>query len=148
MSTILQSFIPWLLFFLLSGHSQSSVETATLTALISHLVLNRQMFQRGFVLDIGGLIFFASLAVNIYVFKNATITDNAYLLSNMAIALLAWLSLRYQASFYVAVCKTDGVTRHPKLATVYLHQLLINRTLGGVAFIDDLTQYHRAIYIG
>ncbi len=99
MASVIRSFIPWILFFILFGHSQGSIEIASIVALISHIVLNMQNIKRGFVLDIGGLIFFAAYALNVFVIQYPIITNNGYLLSGLAIALIAWVSLFIKKPF-------------------------------------------------
>lgn len=99
MPNILQTFLPWILFFILSGQSTSSIEIASIVALISHVILNRNMIKRRFILDIGGLTFFLLFTLNVFLFKHSPVTDNAYLLSNLALALIVWLSLIIKKPF-------------------------------------------------
>jgi len=93
MPSILKSFLPWIVFFALCNNASSSIEIAVIAALIAHVIFNIQSLKKWFVLDIGALVFFVLLAVNIFVLKNKTITDNAYLIANCALALIAWISL-------------------------------------------------------
>jgi putative polyketide hydroxylase len=99
MANIIKSFIPWILFFILFGHSQGSIEIASIAALISHLVLNFQTIKKGFVFDIGGLLFFALYALNVFIIQYPIITNNGYLLSGLAIAIIAWVSLFIKKPF-------------------------------------------------
>ena len=93
MSNILKSFLPWVVFFALCNHSSSSIEIATIAALASQVFFNYKTLKKGFVLDVGALLFFMLLALNVFVIKNQVITDNAYLISNCALAMIAWFSI-------------------------------------------------------
>ena len=99
MPNILLSFLPWILFFILFGHSEGSKEMAGAVALLSHIIVNRQTIKKGFVLDLGGLLFFAIYTVNAYIFKYDALTNNGYIVSTLAIAMIAWVSLIIKIPF-------------------------------------------------
>lgn len=91
-STLL-GFLPWILFFIFCGNSITSIEIATILALISHIWVNHRTIKKWFILDVGTLIFFVLFAFNVFFLKYSFITNNGYLLSNLVLALIAWISL-------------------------------------------------------
>ncbi len=99
MPSALKSVVPWILFFVLFGHSVSSIELACVVALISHLLLNHRFIRKGFVFDIGSLVFFIFLGINVFTINYAPITNNGYFISTLAIALIAWVSLIIKRPF-------------------------------------------------
>lgn len=99
MPSILKSLLPWILFFTLFGHSEGSKEMAAAIALLSHVFFNYQALRKRFVLDIGALVFFLLFLLNVFIFKYTIITDNGYLISNCALALIAWISLIIRKPF-------------------------------------------------
>lgn len=107
MVNIFRSFIPWILFFSFVGHTQSSIETATVIALISHVLVNRKALQHGFILDIGALCFFVFFILNLFLFKLSVITNNGYLIANAALAIITWISLLIKKPFTLQYARLE-----------------------------------------
>lgn len=99
MKDILKAFVPWIIFSILLSHGSQSVTTASGAALLVHLLLNRRLIKKRFIFDVGNLIFFGLILINAFVFKDQLISSNAYLLANISMALIAWISIFMRKPF-------------------------------------------------
>ena len=61
----LVSFIPWLLFLFISGHSLSSLEWAIPICLCSTLIFNYRELKKFYILQWGTLVFFALVFITV-----------------------------------------------------------------------------------
>lgn len=93
MLDIFKVFVPWIIFSTLLDYSHQSIAIASGIALVVHFFLNKCFIGRYVVFDVGTLIFFILMLLNAFIFHYAVITNNAYLLANAAMAVIAWLSL-------------------------------------------------------
>lgn len=148
MPSILKSLLPWILFFGLFGHTQSSAETATVVALAAHLIFNYRTLKKGFVLDWGGLIFFALFTGNIFVTQHAVITSNGYLISNVVLALIAWLSLAIKKPFsgqYAALQVSPEITKSSGFIAVNYILTTLWAILLSLMTVPNLLEMHHPI---
>ncbi len=157
MPNILRGFLPWILFFALSGHSNTSVEMATSAALISHIIFNHHALKKGFVLDWGTLLFFVLFSINVFILQYIAITNNGFLISNCALAVIAWISLIISKPFTLQYAKSHvalEVTKSPLfilinyILTVAWAILLSLMALPNLLEIYDPIKYASDINLG
>lgn len=90
---LLLGFLPWILFSTFYGQSQKEILlTLTITTFVLILTEWRQLLK-GFILSWGTLLFFAAIYVLTIVFKMNWVIQNAWMLSNLSLALIVWISL-------------------------------------------------------
>lgn len=102
---ILKSFLPWILFFILIGHSQEKLETAIIVATVASFLFDFKRIKKGFILSIGTILFFIFIFVSVVIFKNEWIATYSGFLSNGALAVIAWISILIRKPFTVQYAK-------------------------------------------
>lgn len=90
---ILQNFLPWILYFVLAAHSLAKLDVAIIAALVTFLIFNFKSLGKGFILSWGTLVFFAFMLFSINIMKNQWVAIHAWIFSNGALAIIAWVSL-------------------------------------------------------
>lgn len=96
---MIKSFLPWILFFLLAGNSNQSLETAIIAATIASIIFDLKYLKKGFVLSWGTTIFFTSIFFAVVILKNQSIAKYTPFLCNAALAVIAWISLLIKKPF-------------------------------------------------
>src|SRR5579862_7396000 len=102
---ILQSFLPWILFFVLTGHTQQRLDIAITVAAITSIIFEINALKKGFVLSWGTLIFFIFMTISVILFKNQWVTKYSWIFSNGALALIAWISIFIRKPFTIQYAK-------------------------------------------
>ena len=93
MKDIIQSFLPWILYFILIGPSQQQLTTAIIVATAVFLFFGFRELRKGFILSWGSLFFFVFMFIAIVIIKNTWVAGHAWIFSNGTLALIAWISL-------------------------------------------------------
>jgi pimeloyl-ACP methyl ester carboxylesterase len=96
---LLQSFIPWVIFFLCFGYDQITLQIGASGALVALILLEKQGLERGFIFDWASLLFFVFIFVTVIVFYQPWIVVNASILANIALTAIAWISLLINKPF-------------------------------------------------
>lgn len=99
MIKILMGFLPWILYYLLSGHTHESHILALFVALAITLILDRHELKKGFVFTWGSTIFFAGLLIFTLTTSYAWPSANANFLANIALMLITWISVLIKKPF-------------------------------------------------
>lgn len=102
---MLKNFMPWILFFILMGSSKQQLETAIIVAIIAAFLFDFKRLKNGFVLNWGTILFFGFIFVAVIIFKNKWIATYSGLLSNGALAMIAWVSILIRKPFTIQYAK-------------------------------------------
>lgn len=86
-SGLLQSFIPWILYFILAASHYVTDETAAIAALLSVIVFARHGLRKRYILEWGSLLYFAVLSAMYLLPISDWLSHYAYLLSNAIVTL-------------------------------------------------------------
>ncbi len=118
-------FVPWLIFSELYGPTKSQMLTASISALISTLVLNYPQLRKCFILPITSVIYFIILALNSW-FDVCNWGDaHPAALINLAIASIVWMSIIIGKPFTLQYAKEQVSANYWKSSLF----LKINREL-------------------
>lgn len=102
---ILQSFLPWILFFALIGNSPSQIDLAIFVAMLSSIFFEWSGLRKGFILSWGTLAFFFFLVVTVILLKEPHVMQYIWIISNGSLALIALLSLAIRKPFTTQYAK-------------------------------------------
>lgn len=102
---ILKSFLPWILYFLLTGHSQQELDTAIIVAVIAVVIFDYKALADGFILSWGTLLFFLFMLTTVCLFKIQWIAQYDWIFSNSALAIIAWGSILLKKPFTIQYAK-------------------------------------------
>ncbi len=91
--SILLGFLPWIVFGVVAGPSLWRLNAAILAALALVPVLGYKQLAKGFILTWGSLVFFGVLLVLVVLWRNLWVINNLDILSQGALAAIAWLSV-------------------------------------------------------
>ena len=105
LKNILQTFLPWILYFLLAGHTQAQMNLALSIGMLTALIFERKGLKKGFILSYGTIAFFSLMFIGVIIFKNAWIIKNIWIISHGTLALIAWISLFLRRPFTLQYAK-------------------------------------------
>jgi pimeloyl-ACP methyl ester carboxylesterase len=90
---LLQSFIPWCLFFALNTYGSMELKIAIVAAIIAILVLNFKALRHRLLFDWGSLLFFIMLGIFVIGFNKTWFILNALFVANLALMAIVWISV-------------------------------------------------------
>ena len=96
---ILQSFLPWILYFILMGESQLRIDIAIVVAALTAIIFELKGLKKGFILSWGTLLFFIFMFIAVLVLRNQWVATHSWLFSNGALAAIAWFSILIRKPF-------------------------------------------------
>src|SRR5258708_4145400 len=102
---ILKSFLPWILFFILIGHSEEKLDVAIIAATIASILCDFNRLKHGFILSWGTFFFFIFMLVAVVIFKSQWIARYSEFFSNGALAAIAWISILVRKPFTIQYAK-------------------------------------------
>jgi hypothetical protein len=102
---ILQTFLPWILYFILAGHSPGQMQTAVIVAMAVSLFCEIKSLRKGFILSWVTLIFFVFMFVMIVLYKHAWTMQHASVFSNAALASVSFISILLKKPFTIQYAK-------------------------------------------
>ncbi len=102
---VIQSFLPWILFSILKGHTQTQLDVAVIVSAITAVAFELKALKKGFVLSWGTLIYFIFLLIAIVVYKSVWVLNHEWLLSSGTLALIAWVSVLIRQPFTIQYAK-------------------------------------------
>ena len=91
--SIMLGFLPWIAFSVISGPSLFRLNASIIAALILVLILGFKQLAKGYVLTWGSLFFFSVILVMVVLLQNMWVIENLDILSNGALAAIAWVSI-------------------------------------------------------
>lgn len=98
---IIQSFLPWILYFSLLGSEQSQVSMAVIVAAVASILFEFKSLKKGFVLSWGTLVFFMFMIVAVVILKNQTVLKYAWIISHAGLAIIALVSILLRKPFTI-----------------------------------------------
>ena len=108
----MQSFLPWILYFVLVGPTQHQLDFAICAATFTALAFEIRSLKKGYILSWGTLIFFCFLLISVVIFRNAFIVKHAWVLSNGTLAFIAWFSILINRPFTCQYAREQVPSEH------------------------------------
>lgn len=105
--SLIRSFLPWILYFIIVGPSQKQHDIAVCVAAFTSIAFEMPNLKKGFVLSWGTLIFFVFLLITSVIFRNAFITKYEWVLSNGMLALITFFSILIKKPFTIQYAKEE-----------------------------------------
>lgn len=102
---IIQSFLPWILYFILVGDTQLRLDIAILVAAVTTIFFEFNALKKFFILSWGTLMFFIFMTVAVVILRNKWVAQHAWLFSNGALTLIAWISILLRCPFTIQYAK-------------------------------------------
>jgi hypothetical protein len=102
---IIQSFLPWILFFIISGHSEQQLDIAIIIAASTSIIFEFNWLKKGFILSWGTLIFFAFMFIAVILFRNQWVAGYSWIFFNVALVSIAWISILIRKPFTIQYAK-------------------------------------------
>lgn len=106
-SGIFQSFIPWIIYFIIESPHYLSSDIAASSALIATIIFSYKNLKKKYVLDWGTLLYFLFLSIVFFLPNTAWIKPYAFLLSNSILALIMWVSIFIRRPFTIQYAKEE-----------------------------------------
>jgi len=91
--TFMLGFMPWILFFFISGHSLSSLERALIICFVVSFVIGFQDLRKGFFLAWGTISFFILCIILINGYKVTWFATHMTILANGFLASIMWVTI-------------------------------------------------------
>lgn len=104
---MLLSFLPWLLFLFLAGHTLSSLNLAILVALVASIAFGWDDLKRGLILPWATVLFFAFSAVSVNLFGLVWVAKNMELLAKGFLTSIMWFTLLVGQPFVLQYARRD-----------------------------------------
>lgn len=104
---LIQTFLPWILFFIFVGHNLHQLELAVLLAAVTSILFEYKRLKLGFILSWGTVLFFVFMFVAVVLFKNEWIATHTWLFSDSALAAIAWISIFLRKPFTMQYAKLE-----------------------------------------
>lgn len=145
MNTILKNFLPWILYFVLIGHTQEQLTTAIIVAAISSIILERKELKKGFILSWGTCIFFIFMLITVVLFKNNWVAMHAWIFSNGTLALIAWVSILLRRPFTMQYAK-EKISKDKWQHPLFIKINYILTTVWGICFCLSTALHVLKIY--
>jgi hypothetical protein len=102
---IIQSFLPWILFFIISGHSEQQLDVAIIIAASTSIFFEFNWLKKGFILSWGTLIFFVFMFVAVILFRNQWVAGYSWIFFNAALVTIAGISILIRKPFTIQYAK-------------------------------------------
>ena len=136
--SLVQSFLPWILYFILVGSSQKQLDLAICVAAFTSVAFEMQSLKKGYVLSWGTLIFFVFLLVAVVLFRSAFIAKYEWVLSNGMLAFIAWFSILIKQPFTIQYAKEQVPEEHWNSPLFFKINYILSATWGFLFLIGLL----------
>ncbi len=117
--SIIIGFLPWIVFGVVAGPSLWRLNAAIIAALALVLVLGYKQLAKGFILTWGSLLFFGIILVMVVLCRNLWVINNLDILSQGALAAIAWLSIFIGKPFVLQYARETVPPERQALPTFY-----------------------------
>lgn len=134
MKGLIQSFIPWIFYFVLAGDSQFQLDMAIIVAAVTSLYFDRKDLKKGFILSWGTVLFFLFMLISVVCMKNKWIAHHAWIFSNGTLALIAFGSLAIRIPFTIQYAR-DQVSPDKWQHPVFIRINFILTGVWGLSFL-------------
>lgn len=101
----LVSFLPWILYGVIANTGFVRDELAAVIALLCVLILDFKRLKKGYVLEWGTVIYFATLLIAYCFPIRALLAGHAMTFANVALAAIMWLSIAIRKPFTIQYAK-------------------------------------------
>ena len=132
--TILLGFLPWIAFGVIAGPSLWRLNAAIIVALALVLVMGYKQLAKGFILTWGSLLFFGGNLVMVVLCGNLWVINNLDILSQGALAAIAWLSI-FMGKPFVLQYARETVPPERQAAPVFYRTCRTLSVIWGVIFL-------------
>ena len=142
---LLQSFLPWILYFVFVGPTQHQLTVAISIAAITAIFFELNGLKKGFILSWGTLLFFIFLFIAVVIFHHVWIAQHEWVFSNGTLALIAFGSLAIGKPFTLQYAKeqvTEEKWHHP----LFIKINVILTSMWGIVFLTALALHFTNIH--
>jgi len=148
----LRTFLPWIVYAALSGHTASAQQRGTLAALAVTVLVIAYKLRKGspfdaLIIETGSAIFFAALAALAFAAPHAGLLNYATALSSTALAVIAWGSLAVRHPFTLGIAK-QTTPREVWTQPVFIHSNDVITTIWAVSLTVSATILAVVIHAG
>ncbi len=142
---VIQSFLPWILFFMLAGNTQQQLDTAIIVAAVTSIVFELKSLKKGFILSWGTLIFFIFMIVAVILLRNQWVAKFSWIFSNGALAIIAWVSIIIRKPFTIQYAK-EQVSKDKWQHPLFLKINYLLTAVWGIVFLTGIGLHVIRIY--
>jgi len=105
---IIQTFLPWIIYFVLvGGHSPVQMKIAITASVVASLLAERNGLKKKFIMSWVTLVFFVFMFISVVIFNNEWVRLHSWILSNSALAFIAWFSILIKRPFTLQYAKNS-----------------------------------------
>jgi hypothetical protein len=144
--SLFQSFLPWILYFVLVGSTQKELDIAISVAAFTSIAFEMRSLRKGYVLSWGTLIFFTFLFISVVIFRSSLIAKYEWVLSNSTLALIAWVSIIIKRPFTIQYVKEQVSSEHWN-SSLFIRINYILSAIWGFLFLINLSLNILHIYL-
>src|SRR5688572_21207363 len=107
LKSLIRNFLPWILYFILNGPTQSQIDLSICVAAVTSIVFEIKSLKKGYLLSWATLIYFVLLSLLVVVLRIDLIVKYEWILSNAMLALIAWASILIKQPFTIQYAKEE-----------------------------------------
>jgi magnesium-transporting ATPase (P-type) len=105
--SLIQCFLPWILYFILVGPTQHQLDLAIWVAAFTSIAFEIRNLKRGYLLSWATLVFFIFLIIAVVIFRSGFVTKYEWVFSNGALAAIALFSIFIRKPFTIQYAKEE-----------------------------------------
>jgi hypothetical protein len=134
----LRTFLPWIVYAVLAGHTAAAQQRGTLAALavtvlvIAYKVGKEHSTLDALVIEAGSALFFAAMAAVAFAAPHSSLLTYAAALSSTTLAVIAWASLAARRPFTLGIAK-QTTPREVWSQPLFLHSNMVITTIWAVS---------------
>ena len=134
----LRTFLPWIVYAVLAGHTAAAQQRGTLAALaVTVLVIAYKIRKEGsafeaLIIETGSAVFFAAMAVVAFTAPHSGVLTYAAALSSTTLAVIAWASLAGRHPFTLGIAK-QTTPREVWSQPAFMHSNVVITTIWAVS---------------
>lgn len=150
-NSVVKSFFPWILFFILTGHTQKQLDIAIIVAMVTTVLFEYRELKNGFVLSWGTFIFFVFMIIYVVYLENQWVRQYSWVFSNGALATIAWGSIIIHKPFTIQYAKeqvSKDKWKHPLFLKINYLLTSIWGLIFLISIILHLLQLHYPMFSG
>jgi hypothetical protein len=127
------TFLPWIVYAVLGGHTPASQQRGTLAALIVTVLVIAYKRRSGssfeaLIIETGSAVFFAAIAIVAFAAPHSGVLTYSAALSSTALAVLAWGSLAARRPFTLGIAK-QSTPREVWSQPAFMHSNVVITTI-------------------
>lgn len=134
----LRTFLPWIVYAVLAGHTAAAQQRGTLAALavtvlvIAYKVRKEHSSFDALIIEAGSALFFAAMAAVAFAAPHSGALTYAAALSSATLAVIAWASLAVRRPFTLGIAK-QTTPREVWSQPLFLHSNMVITTIWAVS---------------